>query len=119
MNANRFVIRAKGCISFVYFMETPYLDEDVVFHFSTHPRDAVQFTDLELAEKMASLLPYQHANPVVVPLAQATKEHTLPPADFPFSVYAIATDDELAASMEPEQDEPEKKPAIYETVPIF
>lgn len=97
----RYVIRAnnphtgEACM---YWMQNPYESDGVQYHWATHYCGAAIFDDREIAERMAAVMNVDHAQPTVVSLEVVTREHTAPPASFPFSVFHITTAAELAAA---------------------
>lgn len=103
----RYVIRAnnRNGDPVLYWMQTPYEEHGVQYHWATHPCDCTQFDDYELAEKMAAIMNVDHARPTVVSLEVVTREHPTPPATFPFSIMNIPTDAELAGELELESEQ--------------
>lgn len=92
-----YVIRArasKATGGLVYWMQTPYEEYGVKYHWATHPGDATCFADKEMAEKFASFQP-KHCEAEAVRMDIALDTHDMPPDRFPFNVFCIPSDAEL------------------------
>lgn len=96
----KYVIRADdmSLANGVYYMREPFFEdddpdpeEDIAYHWATHPVYAHQYDSADKAREAIRGLP-THAKPEAIPYEQALDEHIGFPEPFPYNVRHMPSD---------------------------